>query len=69
MNPSTGDQNSRECAIERDLFTHDEPMPPFLDPEDDWRPAGWDISMPHSFSSVGVTWAVNITVSAPAATR
>jgi len=44
-------------------------MPPFLDPEDDWRPVGWDISMPHSFSSVGVTWAINITVKAPVAAR
>jgi len=57
------------CAIERDLFTHDEPIAPFLDPLDDWRPAGLDIRMPHSFSSVGVTWAVNITVNAPIAAR
>ncbi len=59
--PASG-HGARKCAIERDLFSHDEPVVPFLDPEHDWRPAGWDIRMPHSFSSVGVTWAVNITV-------
>jgi len=62
MTLSGSDYRPRACAIERDLFTHDEPMTPILDPEDDWRPAGWDIRMPHSFSSVGVTWAVNVTV-------
>jgi hypothetical protein len=69
MTPAGSGQSARKCAVERDLFTHDEPMPPFLDPEDDWRPVGWDISMPHSFSSVGVTWAINITVKAPVAAR
>lgn len=62
MTTHTHGHEPRDCAIERDLFTHDEPLAPILDPSNDGRWAGWDVRMPHSFSSVGTTWVVNVTV-------